>query len=110
MNNNEDVVFLSRVIKEEDITPIFKVTSLFCYLRMMITLSHSKISSVTGMNLDLFSNFLNLLPVNNQLLSNKNLHTEVSPLTQSNDSSWTFPSSISTPLTRRVEKSLSPAQ
>jgi len=57
VNDERDVVSFSKTLKE-GIVPIFKL------------------SNVTGYNMDLFKSFLNLLPVNNQLSSNVDMHSE----------------------------------
>lgn len=46
-------------------------------IKKIVTLLIFKISNVDGTNLDLFKSFLNLLPVNNPLSTNINLHSEV---------------------------------
>ena len=59
VRNDNDIVLLSRTINKENAAPIFLL------------------SNVTGKNMDLFINFLNLLPVKNDYQSqNVDMHTE----------------------------------
>ena len=72
IENESDLVLCSKNILSESIAPTFKVIFYFT-----INLNLTKISNVTGTNLDYFKGFLNLLPVNNPLSNNMDMQTEV---------------------------------